>query len=216
MTGEKIIDLGSGTCWAWVTAAGYGTGLIFMLVLAVVLIGFSLTRWETATFRHFWIGGITALAGTIFFAYEGSRLFVTTAVIKVEPAGTWHLYAPAGNKIASLSPDMRRSLLLWAEANSYKTSPYFDSLHGIIRTANGKEYSLKISGSFDLLISLGYGPYWLDHDNLTLSEERDVKNRGAQMVYAGNDKKGGIILPEHTYDSKGISAVQAFLLSRAR
>ena len=151
-----------------------------------------------------------------FFAYEGSRLFVTTAVIKVEPEGTWHLYAPAGNKIASLSPDMRRSLLLWAEVNSYKTSPYFDSLYGIIRTANGKEYSLKISGSFDLLISLGYGPYWLDHDNLTLSEEKDVKTRRAQMVYAGNNKKGGIILPEHSYDSKGISAVQAFLFSRAR
>ncbi|HQO40366.1 MAG TPA: hypothetical protein PK986_07850 [Spirochaetota bacterium] len=216
MTGEKIIDLGSGTGWAWVSATGYGAGLIFMIILAVALIGHSLIHNETGALRNFWIGGIAALAGSIFFAYEGSRLFVTAAMIRIEPTGAWHLYAPAGNKIGSISADMNRSILLWAEVNTYKSSPYFDSLHGIVRTDNGKEYCLKVSGAFDLLIHLGYGSYWLDHDNLTLAEEKDAKDRGARMVYAGKNKEGGILLPEHSYDAKGISSVREFILTRAR
>ncbi|HPB81954.1 MAG TPA: hypothetical protein PK200_07935 [Spirochaetota bacterium] len=216
MAGDTIIKLGSGTGWAWAAAAGHGAGLIFMVILAAVLIGFSLVHRNSAPFSHFWIGGIVALAGAVFFVYEGSRLFVTAAVIEIKPAGTWDIYAPAGNKIGSVAPATERTFLLWAEVNSWKTAPYFDSLYGIIKTADGKTFTLKPSGSFDLLIRMGYGPYWLDHENLTLAEQKEAGAMKAKMIYAGRDKSRSLVLPLHSYDAGGISAVQTFLLNRAR
>jgi hypothetical protein len=216
MTTGKLISLGGGTGWSLAVAIGLVIAILLMLIIAVASIGFLFVHRGDGGFRHLWVTGIAALAAAVFFAYQGAGFFTSVAGIEIDPSGTWNLYAPAGNRIESVTPAMRRSLLLWAEVNSYETAPYFDSLYGTIHIENDREYRLRGSDAFDLLILMGYGPYWIDHANLTVPEEKKAQEAGAHMVFAGTGKNGGIVLPLHAYDPSGIALVRAFLAARAR
>jgi hypothetical protein len=158
--------------------------------------------------------GIAVFLCPIVFVYEGYCQFATVGTIKIEPAGGWNLHAPAGNNVGYISADTQRSILLWAEITHRKRSGRTDDLHGIIRTDDGKEYSLNKSKTFDLLIQLGYGPYWINHKNRSLAEEKKAEDSGARMVFAGKNKEEWIVLPAHSYNAEGISSVQEFLSTR--
>jgi hypothetical protein len=216
MTNVQVITLGSDAPWSWASAIGLGIAILFLLIIAVAAIGFPFVHKDAGSLRHLWITGVVALAAAAVFAYRGHGLFTSVARIEVDRSGEWALYAPVGRLIARVAPDNLRSLHLWAEVNTYETAPYFDSLYGSIRIENEREYRLRISNAFDLLIRLGYGPYWIDHSNITAPEEKQARDAQARMLFAGTNKSEGVSLPIHTYTTDGIAQVRQFLSTRAR
>jgi hypothetical protein len=216
MISGATIRLAGGSAGAWASVAGYGLGALFFLALIALAIGFNVSRRSPLRIPQLWITAVVSLAAAGFCVLELSRQFTRVAWIEIDPVGTWSLRAPIGRPVGRIAPEARRSLTLWAEARLFKTSPYFDSLHGFLQLENGKQYRLKPSAAFDLLIRLGYGNFWIDHKHPSLSEEEKSKKLNARFVTAGDKMGHGIVLPLHGYDLAGIAEVSRFLASRAR
>lgn len=214
MTGAATILLGDAR-GAWATVFLWSLAALFMLLLAALALGLRLSRRSPWRPRSLWLVVAAALAAAAVAAGEGSRPLTRVARIEIDGTGAWGLRSACGRRIARVAPGTRRSLTLWAEVRSRETAPYFDDLRGRLKVAGGREYDLQASQAFDLLIRLGYGRFWLDHENPGGAEEAAARQLGARMVFAGSSRSGALVLPLHAYDLRGIAVVGAFLAGRA-
>mgnify|MGYP000977389630 CR=1 FL=1 len=189
-------------------------GCAGMLALGAVSCGL-LHRFGSA-FPGLRITAIAALAAAGWFALGAHRLRTTVTSIERDTAGTWFLRAYSGKLLATIPPGTPRLLSLWAEVRSRESAPHFDSLQGRLQPDNGPVYRLRPATGFDLLIRLGYGPWWLDHEHLTAVEELQIKAGQAVPVFAGRRKSESLALPRHTADAAGTALVAAFLAGRSR
>lgn len=199
-------------CRARLAMALWLLGVVGMLVLCTA--SFGMLHRFGASFPGLRITGIVALAAAGWFALGAHRLRNAVASLVRDAAGTWFLRAYSGKLLAMIPPGTPRVLSLWAEVRTRASAPYFDSLHGRLQTDNGRVFRLRPANNFDLLIRLGYGPFWLDHEHLTLAEERRIRSERAIRVFAGRRKSEALVLPRHTGEAAGIAAVSAFLAAR--
>ena len=215
MSDEATILLAGGTRAAWVTIALLGAGALLMLALAALLLAFHFSPRSPFRIRFLWLGGVIALAAAGFFAGEISLRFTRIARIDVHASGVWTLRAQTGRIITRLAPETGRSLSLWAETRIYTSPPYGDDLHGIVHFQDGREYRLRSSSAFDLLLRLGYGDYWLDHTHMGTAEEARARAARARMVFTGSKRKEALVLPFHSFFPEGVETTRAFLAGRA-
>ncbi len=215
MITERTVSFGTSPGWALATLIGMGLLVLLLLGIAVVTFGFAFSK-VGANFRQVWIAGLVALAGAGLLAWRGSQQLTRVGRIVVDAAGSWTLLSPVGRPIGVIPPDRERSLVLWAIRNRPDGGATSAMMHGYLQLGTGGRYQLGESGSFDVLLQLGYGPWWLDHPNITRGEEHRLAQAEARAVYVGEGEAKGLTLPLHTYDEAGIARVQEFLVARAR
>lgn len=216
MSGGTTLLLGAGSRAGWTAVILLALAALCLLALAAVTAGFNLSRRSPAKLPALWLACAACLGAAGYCAYEASLRFTRVGRIDVDAAGAWTLRAQTGRIVGRLAPETGRALVLWAEARTYKTSPYGDDLHGLVRGRDGREHRLRPSVAFDLLARLGYGNFWLDHRHMGDAEEARARAARARLVYAGPTRGKALALPLHSFDARGLAAARAFLAARAR
>lgn len=215
MITERTVAFSTSPGWALAALIGLVLLVLLLLGIAVISFGFAFSKAGQG-FRQIWIVGVVALVGAGLLAWRGSLQLTRVGRITVDTAGNWTLLSPVGRSISLIPPDQERFLVLWAIRNRPSGGGTSAMMHGNLQLGTGERYRLCESGTFDALLQLGYGPWWLNHPNLTRGEEYRLKQAGARRVYAGEGEAKGLTLPLHSYDQAGIELVQKFLVTRTQ
>jgi len=210
---ERTVSFSSGPAMSMAILVGLGLMVLLLFAIAVITFGFAFTK-SGEGFRQFWVTGIVALAGAGLLVWRGAQQLTRIGRITIDRAGNWTLLSPVGRRIGVLPPDRLRSLTLWANRNPTDGGATSAMMEGALRLESDELYRLSSSGTFDVLIQLGYGAYWLDHPNMTLGEEKQRAQAKARSVYVGEGKARGLALPLHTFDDAGLEQVRRFLASK--
>jgi hypothetical protein len=210
--GPRTVEIGSGPFWSMVAVVGLGLASLLFLLLAVVLIGYSVVK-PGGDGRGVWVGGVVALLGVAWFAFMIAERFTCVARVEVDGAGTWRLLSPVGREVATLPASTPRTLALWTRSSrgAGSTTRTRAALYGFV-AAGGRRYDLEDANHcWDLLRQLGYGSTLVYSPDAPPQLRAQAEQGGWQVLHVGRDEASALRLPEHRFDPQGIGEVAAWL-----